>query len=272
MTAHSATHTAQAKEPLAGRSVVVTRTREQSRSLAAPLEALGAEVIVCPVIAIVDPPDTGPADEAIAHLGEYDWVVLTSVNAVERLLALMGACGCSLDALAATQVAAVGDATAQALEDAGVTVGLLPPEEFSAEGLIDEFVARGVGPGWRILVPRALKAREVLPQTLRGLGAVVDVVPVYQTVAAEPDPKVVERLRQGVDAVTFTSPSTVRNFLAVLEAAGLVVDATLGHTVLASIGPVTSEALVEAGLVADVEADPSTVPALVDALAARLAR
>lgn len=250
----------------------MTRTREQSRALAAPLEALGAEVIACPVIAIVDPPDTGPVDDAISRLGEYDWVVLTSTNAVERFLARIETLGHAPAELAATRVAAVGDATARALTARGVEVAFAPPKEFRAEALVDEFVARGAGEGWRVLVPRALEAREILPETLRGRGAVVDVAPVYRTVAAEPDPAVIERLRAGVDAVTFTSPSTVRNFLSLLGAAGLGAAELLDGVVLASIGPVTTNALVESGLRADVEADPSTVPALVDALAARLVR
>ncbi len=261
-----------AQAPLTGRSVVITRTREQSRALAAPLEALGAEVVACPVIAIVDPPDTGPIDDAISRLGGYDWVVLTSANAVQRFLARMEALGHAPSELSATRVAAVGEATARELAARGVEVAFSPPKEFRAEALVEEFVARGAGEGWRVLVPRALAAREILPEALRERGAVVDVAPVYRTVAAEPDPAVVARLRDGVDAVTFTSPSTVRNFLALVGAAGLEAAELLDGVVLASIGPVTTEALVEAGLRADVEADPSTVPALVDALAARLVR
>ncbi len=266
----STADTARSGAPLAGRSVVVTRTREQSRALAEPLEALGAEVIACPVIAIVDPPDTGPIDGAIERLGEYDWVVLTSTNAVERFLARMETLGRATSELAATQVAAVGEATARALRARGVEVALAPPKEFRAEALVDEFAARGVGEGARVLVPRAVEAREVLPEALRERGAVVDIAPVYMTVPAEPDPAVIERLRAGVDAVTFTSPSTVRNFLTLVRSAGLDPETLLAESVLASIGPVTTDALVAAGLRADVEADPSTIPALVDALAKRL--
>lgn len=257
--------------PLAGRSVVVTRTDEQSRALAAPLEALGAEVVACPVIAIVDPADLAPMSRAIDGLATYDWVVFTSANTVDRFLGRLLINDPTAEALTHVQIAAVGSATARRLGRFGVEPDLVP-EDFRAEGLVDEFVAMGAGPGWRILLPRALEAREILPETLRDLGAEVDVVAVYQTVPAEPDPATVERLRAGgFDAVTFTSPSTVRNFVALLSAAGLEVPDVMGGVVKASIGPVTTDALAAAGFSADVEAQPSTVERLVDVLAERLA-
>lgn len=256
--------------PLAGRSVVVTRTREQSRQLAEPLQALGAEVIACPVIAIVDPPDLDPVDDAIRDLETYDWVVLTSTNAVERFIARLVLCDRSAEALSAVKVAVVGEATARRLERFGVTPDLVP-DDYRAEGLVERFEAMGAGEGWRVLVPRALTAREILPETLRRRGAHVDVVPVYVTVPAEPDPGVIARLREGsIDAVTFTSPSTVRNFLAILAREGLDPAGVLAGVALASIGPVTTDALNEVGLSATVEADPSTMPVLVEALAAHL--
>lgn len=253
-----------ASAPLAGRTIIVTRAREQARSLIEPLEALGAEVIACPVIEIVDPPDWTPADEAIEHLERYDWVVFTSTNAVERFLARMLVRGRGPEMLDAVQVAAVGATTARALERHGITPALVPPKEFRAEGLVDEFVARGAGPGWRVLIPRALEAREVLPEVLRQRGVAVDIAPVYRTVPATPPSEAVERLREGrVDAVTFTSPSTVRNFVALLTTVGLDPSAVLERVAAASIGPVTSDALRAAGMAAAIEAEPSTVEGLV---------
>ena len=171
---------------------------------------------------------------------------------------------------AGVKVAAVGRATADRLAELGIPADLVPGD-YRAEGLADAFVSMGAGEGWRFLIPRALEAREVLRDTLEPLGAVVDVVPVYRTVPATPAPDMVSRLASGgFDVVTFTSPSTVRNFLAMLHAGGLDPRAVLTGVVTASIGPVTTAALVEAGFDADIEADPSTVPALVDAIVARL--
>ncbi len=263
---------AHVEAPLSGRSIVVTRTREQASELAGPLEALGAEVVACPVIEVVDPPDFELIDDALSRLREYDWVVFTSANAVRRFFTRLEDRGFSADELAHPKLAAVGDATARVLAARGHTADFVPPSSFRAEALAEEFVARGVGPGWHVLIPRALEAREVLPETLRLLGAIVDVAPVYRTVPATPEPATVERLRSGgFDAVTFTSPSTVRNFTALLRRAGVDPADAMSRVVIASIGPVTTVALREAGIRVDLEAQPSTIEALVDALAAYLA-
>lgn len=258
--------------PLAGRSVVVTRSAEQSATITALLEELGAEVIVCPVIALIDPPEPQRVLDAITDLAEYDWLVLTSTNAVERFLGheAFGGAAASAIASAGVKVAAVGRSTADCIARHGVNVDLVP-KDFRGEGLVEEFQKMGAGKGWRLLVPRALKAREVLRTQLGPLGVEVDVVPVYETVPAQPDSAVFERIHSaGMDAVTFTSPSTFRNFLAVLERAGLNPANALDGVVTASIGPVTSDAMRAAGFEPVVEADPSTVPALVEALASCL--
>ena len=253
--------------PLAGRSVIVTRTREQAAALAEPLEALGAEVLACPVIAIVDPEDWGAADAAIARIAAYDWLVLTSTNGVDRFLGRFEELGAPREALAGVPIAAVGSGTAGRLRAHGLEP-LLVPADFRAEGLVDEFARLGAGPGWRVLIARALEAREILPDTLRELGCEVDVAPVYRTIAAEPDPAVLERVRSGtVDAVTFTAGSTVRNFIALLERAGIDPVQTLGRLVLASIGPVTTAALRKRGFEPDIEARESTMASLADAVA-----
>lgn len=255
--------------PLAGRSVVVTRSAEQAGDLAALLETRGAEVIICPVIRLVDPPKPARVTDAIQRLADYDWVVLTSTNAVERFFGNAAFDGHAAAAVvkAGVKVAAVGKATAERISSFGIEVDLVP-RDYRAEGLVEELRARGAGEGWRLLVPRALKAREILSTQLPPLGVAVDVVPVYETVPAEPEPAVVERLGSGdVDAVTFTSPSTFRNFLTVLSKAGLDAAALLPSLITASIGPVTSDAMRAEGFEPDAEADPSTVPALVEALA-----
>ncbi len=254
-------------EPLAGVTVVVTRTREQSAALIDPLEELGAEVVAFPVIAVVDPDDWMPADRAIAALGTYDWVVLTSTNAVDRLLARMEAHGLDTSAFDEVKVAVVGSATAHRLSDAGREADLVP-EEFRAEGLVQEFREMGAGPGWRVLVPRALEAREILPDTLRDLECEVDVVPVYQTVRAKPDPEALSYFHEGsADVVTFTSPSTFYHFVSILDDAGADADAVMASVLSASIGPITTDAIEDLGYDADIEAEISTIPALVDSIA-----
>jgi uroporphyrinogen III methyltransferase/synthase len=257
---------AQSGGPLEGRRVLVTRARHQAAALAEPLAALGAEVLIAPVIATADPDDWGPVDAAIANLASYDWIVLTSTNAVERFASRMGERGVPVTELASARVAVVGSATAQRLLDYGISAALVP-DDFRAEGLVEAFVALGAGPGWRVLLPRAASARELLPDALREAGASVDVVPVYRTVPAQPDPVVIGHLGAGdVDVVTFTSPSTARHFVAWAQAAGLGAESTIHRITAASIGPVTTEALRSLGYRVVIEAAPSTMAGLVEAI------
>jgi len=252
--------------PLSGVRVLVTRAPHQAAALAGPLTALGAEVLVAPVIDTVDPDSWEPADRAIAGLSGYDWVILTSTNAVDRFLGRMAERDVPLSALHGVRVAAVGPATAERLAEAGITPDLVP-EDFRAEGLVEALLANGIEPGARLLLPRAEHAREILPDALRAAGAVVDVVPVYRTVPASPDPALIARLAAGeVDVVTFTSPSTVRHFVTWVRSAGLDADAVMAHVAPASIGPVTSDALRGRGYTVAVEPSQSTTAALVDAI------
>ena len=253
--------------PLAGRSVIVTRTADQATGLIEPLEALGAEVVLMPVIAIADPEDWGPVDEAIHELDAYDWIVLTSANGVDWFDERLRKHGRTL-AEARSRYAVVGSATAERLRERGVEPALVP-EEFRAEGLVAEFRVLGEPAGTRVLVPRAAEAREVLPDDLRALGLDVDVVPVYRLVTALPAPGVLDRLRAGgVNAVTFASGGTARRFLEVLRGSGLDPHEVLAGVAIASIGPVTSDALRELGLEPDIEAPETTSAALASALAA----
>lgn len=256
--------------PLAGRTVIVTRSAEQAEGLSGPLRELGADVVVMPVIKQVDPPDWGPADHALAHLADYDWIVFGSRNAAERFFARCLHVAGAETGLTSVKLAAVGTGTAAAMAELGRYASLVP-KDFRAEGLVDEFAAMGAGAGTRVLVPRALEGRDTLRAGLAALGCEVDLVTVYRTVPAEPEPAAVERLREGrADAVTFTSPSTARNFMEVLRAAGLDPDAVMSGVLKASIGPVTTEALMALGHFADVEAEPSTMEALAAAIATTL--
>lgn len=244
----------------------MTRAKHQAAGLAGPLEALGATVLVAPVIDTVDPEDWAPADEAVARLSSYDWVVLTSVNAVDRFIARLQERGLPPQALASVKVAVVGPSTAERLHELGVSADLVPAD-YRAEGLVSEFAALGADSEWRVLLPRAEQAREILPDSLRASGAHVDVVPVYRTVPAAPDPAVVETLRRGeVGVVTFTSPSTVRHFLSWVESAGLNAAEVMASVASASIGPVTSEALESRGYAVALEAADSTADGLVEAI------
>jgi len=258
-------------KPLSGLSVVVTRTREQADALVRPLEALGAEVLAFPVIEVVEPLDTAPLDAALACVGDYDWLVLTSANGVERFFDRLEA-GSSLPAerLAGVRVAVVGSATAEHLRERGVEPDLVPVD-FRAEGLVAAFHELGVGAGSRVLIPRAAEAREVLPEQLAAMGAEVDAVDLYRLAPAEPDPLVLERLAQGeVDVVTFASGSTARHFIDLLEQAGIDPAAVFSAASIASIGPVTTAAIKDLGYDVSFEARSSTMDALVAEIVRRL--
>ncbi len=261
----TAPHTNVTGAPLAGRSVVVTRAREQAAKLAGPLETLGARVIAVPVIEITDPPDAARFDAAVARVGDYDWLVLSSANGVDRFFARLEATGTPRAALSGVRVAVVGDATADRLRLHGVEPDLVP-DDFQQEGVVAGFAELGEPAGRRVLFARALEGRAVLSQELAGLGYEVDLVAAYQTVPAAADPAVLDELARGVDVVTFTSPSTVKNFLAFLSANDVDAADFMARTEAASIGPVTTAALLARGIEPGIEPAVSTVPALVAAI------
>jgi uroporphyrinogen III methyltransferase/synthase len=236
------------RRPLFGRTVVVTRARAQASTLVDRLREVGARAIEVPAIGIDEPADGGAALCAAAEqLGSYDWVVLTSPNGAERLLA---ACR-DARAFGAARVAAIGPGTAEALRAGNIEPDLVP-ERFVAEGLLDVFPD---GPG-RALLARAAEARDVLPEGLRERGWEVDVVEAYRTVPGQPSTEELAAVA-AADVVTFTSSSTVRNFLAACEVVPPVV---------ACIGPVTADTAREHGLDVDVEAEVHTIDGLLTAL------
>lgn len=255
--------------PLIGRSVVITRAAEQAAALAEPLEALGAEVVLMPVIGVAPPESWDAADETIERLDDYDWVVLTSANGVDAFDERLRVHGLRLADLADRRVAVVGHSTAARLREHGVEPAVVPAT-FRAEGLVDELRAIGSEAGRRVLIVRAVEAREVLPDELRALGFTVDVAPVYrvENVAAPLD--VLDRFAAGeLDAVVFASGGTARRFVELFSEAGLDAATLLVAPLVASIGPVTTEALHELGIAVDVQAPEATVAALVAALAER---
>ena len=263
---------ADGERPLDGRRVLVTRAREQLADLVGPLERLGATAIGAPAIQFSPPPDWSPLDEALGRIAEFDFVLFTSQNTLPRVEDRMRHLGIDLDSLNGPALVAIGTATARGLRDRGYTVDLVP-DEFRAEGIV-ELLAHEPLEGKRVLLPRALVAREELPRGLRERGAEVVVAPVYETTA---DPEGMETAREaltlGVDAITFTSSSTVHYFL---EGLGVPAEArwkrAIESAVLASIGPITSGTLRRAGFEPGVEADPFTVDALVRALQEHFSR
>jgi uroporphyrinogen III methyltransferase/synthase len=247
------------RRPLYGRRVVVTRARAQSSGLAATLRDLGAEVVELPAISIVPRLDAPEVHEAAASIGEYQLICLTSPNGVRLLFEALSEAGRDSRALAGATVAAIGPGTARALARHGVTADIVP-ERFVAESLVESLGAVEVG-GRRALVARAADARDVIPDWLAGRGAEVDVVALYETVREQPGEAAVEAAL-GADYVTFTSSSTVRNLT---EALG---ERFPRDARVVSIGPVTSEAVAEAGLEVAVEAERHDIDGLVEALLA----
>jgi uroporphyrinogen III methyltransferase/synthase len=258
------------RRPLFGRKVVVTRARTQAGELYAALEKLGAEVHEFPTIEIGPPDDFGPLDAAIRDLDSFGLIVFTSVNGVEAFLKRLQFHGFDLRAIPRdAKVAAIGPATAQRIERAGLRVDVIP-EEYRAEVLIEALGAHPLA-GERVLIPRAKVAREILPEKLREAGAEIIVPPAYESVpSSEGKEELSLRLRSGeTDCVTFTASSTVENFVGAFgaeEAARL-----LSETRVACIGPITADTARKHGLRVDAVAKEYTIPGLIEAVTGLLA-
>ena len=250
-------------KPLFGKTVLVTRAREQASALTNELEKLGARCIEAPAIKIVEPESYQPLDDALKKLAQYNWVIFTSANGVERFFERLWSEGYDCRALNNAKVAAIGSQTAAKLKNYGIKADIVPPE-FRAEGIVDALQGE-IQPGMNILLARALEARDVLPEKLREMGASVNVVPVYRTVTGTADRESVrEQLTSGaIDVVTFTSSSTVTNLLQLLgtDAAELI-----SKTKVACIGPITAETCEEYGIKPDVKAEEYTITGLVKAI------
>ncbi|MDR1016151.1 MAG: uroporphyrinogen-III C-methyltransferase [Coriobacteriales bacterium] len=281
------------RRPLAGLRVAITRTEQQAHGLADKLEALGAEAVLMPTIAIEPIPGAldaldlgggrlapagaaGTADSATnskAISDHYDWLVFTSANGVRCFFDQLAGRDLDARACAGAKVAAIGPATARALAACGIRADLVPPK-YVAESVLEALKKAGVQAGQRVLIPRARVAREALPEGLRQLGLSVDVLPLYQTVPSDnpTTQRALERLAAGeLDAITFTSSSTARNFLKLLVAAGQDTSA-LANIDIYSIGPVTSRTLEQAGIVVTSEAATYTVDGLVEAILGDMAQ
>jgi uroporphyrinogen III methyltransferase/synthase len=249
-------------KPLFGKRVLVPRAEHQARETAAKIRERSAEPVVFPVIRIVDPPDPAPLERAIASLGGYDWVLFTSSNGVDRFFAALERAGRDARALGNARVGVIGPGTRAALERYGIRADVTA-REFLGEGLARELAGAGAQ---RVLIARALVARDALPEALRREGAEVDVVPVYQTLPAAPDKgaELSTMIDEGrLDVALFTSSSTVEN---VMELLGARAASLLAKTTVASIGPITTRTLEERGIRIDVTASVYTVEGLLDAV------
>lgn len=250
--------------PLTGKRIVVTRAQRQSAGLRELLEQRGAEVLLLPTIETIPPDSFAPLDQALRCAAGYQWLVVTSPNAVRVLGERLNAAGMSPGALSHLRCATVGPSTADALKELGLTVELMP------ERYVGEALGAALAPrvsGQHVLLVRAVVARDVVPDVLRAAGAVLTIVDAYQTVmpsdAAE---RAKDIFAQGPlpDAIVFTSGSTVTHLVEVLAEAGLTLPRQVACV---SIGPVTSAALRDAGLPVAAEAEAATLDALVDACA-----
>ncbi|MCF7957041.1 MAG: uroporphyrinogen-III C-methyltransferase [Phycisphaerae bacterium] len=251
------------KRPLFGKRIIVTRSRSQASDVVEQLGQLGADVLEFPTIRIEPPKDISPLQKAIDNLIQYHWIIFTSVNGVDAFFENLQKQNYDARRFGHAKVCAIGPATSERLKANGIRPDLIPPR-FVAESVIEALTAVDDLKGKNILLPRADIARADLPETLKKLGADVDEVEAYRTVMdASPKEAALKAIAEDtVDWVTFTSSSTVRNFLSQVDKEKL----TSKKIRLASIGPITSETIVKAGLNVDVEADEYTIPGLIDAL------
>lgn len=261
--------------PLRGRTVVVTRAQAQSAEITAELEDLGATVIHCPTIEVAPPDNWAPLDAAIQKLADYDWLVFTSANGVEFFFQRLRDKVSNDITTLTIRICAIGPATARALEAAGKTA-IVVASDSRAEGALAAIIDYLGGDervrGLRFLIPRARVARDYLPDALHALGAHVDAVETYQTIKPQIERDSLARLFKDntIDAITFTSSSTVTNFSAL---AGLDdLSSLLEETIAFCIGPVTAETAERHGIAKIVHPREYNSSALVDAIVKSIGR
>lgn len=256
--------------PLFGKKIVVTRTREQASGLVSLLEEKGAFCIEHSTISIVPPDSWLDADAALNNLDDFDWVVFTSINAINSFFSRMHEKGFDSRKMHGCRIAAVGTVTADCLLKYGLKADLLP-EKFTGEGLVEALLKKGVS-GNKILIPRALEARKVLEDGLSEAGAQVTIVPVYKNVPPVAEGENVRKeIEAGeIDMITFASSSTVHNFVDMVACRDKKELARLLDGVLiATIGPITGKTVAEYGLNVDIQPDIYTIPAMVEAIVAQ---
>jgi uroporphyrinogen III methyltransferase/synthase len=251
------------RRPLFGRRIVVTRSRAQASDLAARLEALGAETIEAPAIRIEKPEDPAPLAAAVRDLAAIDWIVFTSVNGVDAFFEALAAAGLDTRALAGRRVAAIGPTTAAQLARFGLRADL-QPETFTGAAVAETLAAEQNLSEVRILLPRADIAPKELADTLAARGAIVREVVAYRTVPDLANRDAIAEMLAGgeIDWLTFTSSSTVKNFIGAVGDDGV----RASKARIASIGPTTSATLRDLGFTPTLEAASHTIPGLIDAI------
>jgi uroporphyrinogen III methyltransferase/synthase len=254
------------KRPLFGKRIVVTRAREQASEFLKQLAGLGAECIEFPTIEVAPPLSWNALDLSISELEGYQWLLFTSVNGVKYFLARLKKLGKDVRDLKGSKIGAIGPKTAQAWQDIGITPDLMP-DEYRAEAVVTCFEKLETK-GMRILLPRAEKAREILPEALRKMGAEVDVIPAYRTVRPENDTeKIRDMLASGkIDMVTFTSSSTVTNFVEMFEEDAQDLKKWMAGVTVASIGPITAKTAEEYGFASNVVPPRYTIESLTESI------
>ena len=254
-------------QPLQGWRVLVSRARNQAGCLSDLLRAEGAEVMEIPFIEIRPPRSYKSMDDALRLISEYEWLVLTSVNGVHALFERMEKLGIPKRRLLPMNIVAIGPATRAAIEKEGLPVAVMP-KEYVAESVVQALENKVRGK--RVLLCRAKIARDVIPRELRRLGAFVDVVEAYETVIPAASRVKLRRVLRDMEkrphAITFTSSSTVRNYVSLLGIRSGKSKLVQG-VCNASIGPVTSDTLREFELTVDVQASEFTIPGLIKAMA-----
>lgn len=252
------------KRPLFGKKILITRSKEQSKDFSDLLFYYGAEPVIFPTILLVPPDRWEEMDQAIRSIGSYDWMIFSSVNGVHFFMNRLKTLGKDIRALHQIKICAVGSSTAEEFLKYGIKVDLVPGS-FQGESVVEEFKQMAVK-GQRFLIPRAKAAREILPEALKKMGARVDVVTAYQNVKPVENTEKIRKLLSGhkISVVTFTSSSTVKNFMELFDSTDL--KSYLTNATIASIGPITSKTLQEYGYQADIQPDEHTILGLTEAI------
>ena len=255
------------KRALFGKRIIVTRTREQASELVAGLEENGASCYECSTINIEPVEDYHILDEALERINEYHWILFTSLNGVKYFFKRLYDKGLDARDLKGPDIGVVGKSTADLLLEYGVNADLIPPV-FTGEGLAESLLDQGVE-GRNVLIPRAVEGREVLPETLRGAGAQVTIAPLYKNVPPQGrrDELRAELESGEVGMVTFTSSSTVRNFLTMVDAESQEeLEQLMAGVKIAAIGPITAKTVTDSGLKVDVQPSQYTIISMIKAI------
>jgi uroporphyrinogen III methyltransferase/synthase len=259
---------AHAEKPLADKTVLLVCSALKVDALAAGLRSMGAHVRAFCAIEARPVRDSGPLDDAIRNLQDYAWLIFTSAHAVLFFANRLAELGVPAERFASIQICAVGPGTARTAAERGFRVSLIP-EEFVAEGVIKS-LARRMGSlealrGKRILLPRAMKARDVIRTELEAAGAVVDIAVCYETVEAENDPILAADIKSHApDVIVFTSSSNVISFVSILGEADA--KPLLASTTVATLGPITANTLVSFGKTPEILPGQNSIPGLLEAI------